>query len=452
MIPELFRDIPRELIERFEQTAPAATAFPPAVNGHRLTASQYGESLRGLRDLNQEPVGLYVHIPFCPVRCLYCACHTTVTHDAEKIDQYLDDLAREMDLVADGLGRGRALSHLHLGGGTPNYLSDSQLIRLIDLVEAHFRLDAGTVTSIECNPKRASAGQLELLRALGFRHLSLGIQELDPAVQRAIGRINSPDLIRDVCATARAAGFEGITLDLVYGLPNQSEAGFRQTLEQVVTIAPDRVRCYSYSHQPVSRPHQHAIDPTSLPTPAEKLALLHQAVRAFTDSGYRWIGVDCFAREGDTLAEAQLTRRLCHTGIGYTSTPIKHLVACGVSSLGEVDGAFVQNETGIGPWRQALAEGRFPISWGHKMSESDRRRRDALRHLMCHLELPASLARGLEEDYERLGRYAEVGLMEVGPDRLRVTPRGRYFLRSLCTQHAVSVAWSSNQWGAPRIA
>lgn len=451
MIPAIFEDVPRELIERFEQAGPNAIAYP-AFSGHRVTAAQYATALRAVAEQPSDPVALYIHLPFCPVRCLYCACHTTVTHDAEKIERYLDTLAKEMDLVVGLLGRGRELTQLYLGGGTPNYLSDSQLVRLVEMIQDRFRIQPDTGTSIECNPRRASAGQLELLRGLGFKGVTFGIQDLEPRVQHAIGRINSFGMVRDVCTTAREVGFDHVSLDLIYGLPNQTEQTFEKTLQRIVETGPDRVRFYSYSHRPTLRPHQYAIESGSLPTPAQKLTLLHAAVRFFTESGYHWLGTDCFVREGDELAEAQSAGQLRHNCLGFTAAPTRHLIALGTSSLGEVDGAFVQNEPDLESWGIAVNAGRFPIAWGHKMNEGDRRRREVLQHLMCNLEFPARLAQGLEQDYERLSRCADHGLVEVTEGSIRVTQRGRYFLRSLCTPHEISTGWSGNQWGISRIA
>ncbi|HYN78593.1 MAG TPA: oxygen-independent coproporphyrinogen III oxidase, partial [Lamprocystis sp. (in: g-proteobacteria)] len=391
------------------------------------------------------------HLPFCPVRCLYCACHTTVTHDSERIDRYLDTLELEMDLVTDHLGRGRALSQLYLGGGTPNYLSDSQLIRLMDMLTKRFRVAAETVTTIECSPRRASAGQLELLKGLGFTRLSFGIQDLDARVQQAIGRVNSLGLVRDVYDTARTIGFENISLDLIYGLPKQSVESFESTLARVIEIAPDRVRCFSYSHSPAARPHQYAIETGGLPGAQDKLTLLHSAVRCFTEAGYHWLGVDCFARDGDDLVDAKAAGTLRHTCLGYTSAATRHLVGLGSSSLGEVDRVFIQNRANVDAWRKDLEAGRFPIQCGYRMSDADRRHRNAMHLLMCNLEVPASLASDLQPECERLNQWQEHGLVEIGSDCIKVTQRGRYFLRSLCTPHEVSVAWSSNQWGVPPL-
>jgi len=451
MTAALFADLPRELIEQFDQATSDAVILPPPGHGQRLGAAHYAESLRAVAERPGEAVSLYMHLPFCPVRCLYCACHTTITHDGEKIDRYLDTLEQEMDLVTERLGMGRALSQLHLGGGTPNYLTDSQLIRLMEMVSRHFQVGTDTATNIECNPRRASAGQLELLKGLGFKGVSFGIQDLDVRVQHAIGRVNSLSLVRDVCATARDIGFDCINVDLIYGLPNQTIQSFESTLARVIEINPDRVRLFSYAHNPNTRPHQYAIETSALPDPREKLALLHAAVRAFTESGFSWIGVDAFVRNGDELADAQAAGTLRHTCMGYTCAPTQHLVALGTSSLGEVDGIYVQNDSNADSWRKAIEAGRFPILWGHRLSDIDQQRHEAIAHLLCNLELPTSMVAGLDADYARLLRCAEHGLVDISPDRIKVTARGRYFLRSLCTQHEPSLGWSNNHWGVPQL-
>ncbi len=449
MIPALFDDIPRDLIDRFEHPT-FAFASAPANNGHRLNATEYGHLLQGVGARMDEPVALYLHIPFCPVRCLYCGCHTTVTHNTERVDRYLDALETEMALVVKRLGSGRELFQVHVGGGTPNYLSDSQLIRLIGMIEQHFVIREHAEIGIECNPRRCSAGQLELLKSLGFNRVTFGVEDLDPAVQKAIGRINSAGLVRDVSTVARELGFKTICMEVVYGLPQQTPTTFRETLEQIIEMEPDRLSCFSYFHKPAVHPHQYAIAADSLPGPEQKLTLLHEAVNCMVDNGYDWIGIDCFARKGDALSRARSANRLRHNCMGYTDAPIRHLVALGMSSLGEVDGTLVQNNTDLLAWSDTIGRGHLPISRGHKLSEYDLRRREAVQHLICNMELPASLARGLEQEYERLGRCSEHGLVEVTDDCIRITPRGRYFLRSMFGHQDISADWSRNHAGIPQ--
>jgi oxygen-independent coproporphyrinogen III oxidase len=444
-------DIPSELIERYTGSGVYAAPRPRGkVRLNGLGPEDYADALQSVAARAQDSLALYVHLPFCPVRCLYCACNTNITHDSTKIEDYLDTLEREMDLVVGFLGRGRRVLQLHVGGGTPNYLTDGQLARLMDMIEARFELAQEGTACIECNPRLASAGQLDLLRGLGFGHISFGVQDLSPTVQRAIGRLNSVEVVRDVYATAREAGFSNVNIDLVCGLPDQTEEGFDRTVQQVIEMEPDRVRCYSYAHSPSRQPHQFAIDQHSLPSPAEKLALFHRAVTDFTQAGYLWIGADCFARPTDEWSLAQAERRLRRNSVGYTAVPTNHLIALGTNGLGDVDSALLQNEPLLEAWRRAVANGRLPIAWGHRLTDDDLRRRRAFEHLMCNLELPAAMAAGLEEDYKSLSRCVDDGLVEVAADSIRITPRGRYFLRDLCAKHAASLDWDSAPWHFPK--
>ncbi len=407
---------------------------------------QYAQALQGLCQHADGPLAIYVHVPFCHVRCLYCACDTTVTHSLEKVDQYLDALEREMDMVIDHIGQGRRVTQLHVGGGTPNHLNEPQLARLMEIVEQHFKLSSDACTSIECNPRRASVGQMELLYGLGFRRISFGVQDLDNDVQRAIGRVQSLNMVRDVFLTAREAGFESISLDLVYGLPFQTLKGFQATLDQVLELGPDRVACFSYAHDPSSKPHQHAINTAHLPSPSDKLALFHGAVRAFSEAGYRWVGLDVFVREDDELFVAQEKGQLYRNAIGYTSRPIKQVIAFGPSGVGEIGDVLVRNEPDLKLWQKRLNNGELPVARGHSMSEADRKRRDAILYLMCNLQLPASSAVDLDEEYERLCKGAEHGLIEVSDTGIRVTDEGRYLLHGLCGGRDELVNWGSSQW------
>lgn len=449
MAPPLPPNLPLDLLERFGHLPPGCTLPSASMCGDEAFCdSHYIEALTALRSRPEERVAVYVHVPFCHVRCLYCACNTTITHSEEKVDQYLDALDREMTLVTDIIGRGRLTDQLHVGGGTPNHLNEPQLARLVEIVERHFGIDHNACTSIECNPRRTSAGQLDLLYGLGFRRVSFGVQDLNADVQRAIGRVQSLDMVRDVFLTARDTGFESINLDLIYGLPFQSPEGFQATLDQIVELGPDRIACFSYAHDPVSRPHQHAINADHLPTTAEKLALFHQAVQSFSAAGYRWVGLDVFARESDELTSAQDERRLYRNAIGYTPMPAKQVLAFGPSGIGEVGGTLVQNAPDLKTWEKCLSSGVLPVAWGRRLTEEDRRRREAILYLMCNLELPASSAQGIEHEYANLCRNGGQGLLEVTEDGIRVTPEGRYLLHGLCVEQDSSVDWGSTQWRA----
>lgn len=437
--------------EQLTQFARLGPQYPRSLPMPAWTAdfngADYAAALRAVAERPEETLSLYVHVPFCPGRCLYCGCNTTITHDSSRIDRYLDALEQEMAMVAALVDADRDVLQMHLGGGTPNYLNDAQLTRLTEMLERHFRILSDTDQSIECDPRRTSAGQLELLHALGYRRITFGVQDLEPEVQRAIGRIQSLELIRDVYWMAREIGFETIAFDLIYGLPEQSEASFQKTLDAVVELLPDRVTCFGYSRVPERGPHQHAIDVHRLPSAIDRQVLFHLAVQRFIAAGYAWIGLDAFALDTDELAQAQDEGRLFRNCTGYTARPTSHSIGFGTGAVGEVAGNCVQNEADLRQWLDLVEAGQFPIARGHRLNLIDRRRRDAIAHMICNLELPADLACGaLDDEYARLAGYAADGLVEVAPDRLRITPSGRYFLRTLCTEHDAYFAWDRARW------
>lgn len=447
MAPPLLSTLPLDLLERCGPAPHRCGASNLGMVGDSaFTDTEYREALIRLRQQPQEPLAVYIHVPFCHVRCLYCACDTTVTHSVEKVDQYLDALEREMGMVADLIGRGRRLDQLHVGGGTPNHLNEPQLARLMEIVEGHFTFSPNASASIECNPRRASVGQLELLYGLGFRRISFGVQDLNADVQRAIGRVQSLNMVRDVFTTARNTGFENINLDLVYGLPFQTQQSFQATLGQILELGPDRVACFSYSHDPSTRPHQHAINTAHLPPAAEKLELFKQAVRFFTDAGYRWVGLDVFVRDNDELFDAQAEGRLYRNAIGYTAFPARQVIAFGPSGIGELGDALMQNHPDLHSWQKRVNNGRLPVSWGRRLTDADRRRREAILQLMCNLQLPASSAVDLEQEYAQLCQNVEQGLVEVSDEGIRVTPQGRYLLRGLCAEQDQFLDWGSSEW------
>jgi oxygen-independent coproporphyrinogen-3 oxidase len=444
-------EIPPGLFDRYlGPTVGHATAGEVEVKVNGIGPDEYARTLRNIGFGSNQSLALYLHVPFCAVRCHFCACNTNVTHDAEQIDDYLDTLEREMDLVVATLGEGRQVRQLHVGGGTPNHLSDEQLVRLVEIVHQHFQVAEDACVCIECNPRRASARQMELLQGLGFGWISLGVQDLSLEVQRAIGRIQSEAVIRDVCQMAREVGFQNINIDLIHGLPDQTEKALASTLEQVISLRPDRIRCFSYAHAPARRPNQLAINSQSLPSPTEKISLFGRVVKELTQAGYTWIGADCFAGPRDEWTLAQAEGRLRRNSMGYTAAPTDYQLACGPHGLGEVGSLFVQNEPSLAGWTRAVRAGRLPIAWGHRLGDEDFRRRRVYEHLLCNLVLPASTAKTLGADLESLGRCVDDGLLEMNAEGIRVTERGRFFLESLCSKHASSLDWDSAQWLFPK--
>jgi oxygen-independent coproporphyrinogen III oxidase len=420
-------------LARYDVPGPRYTSYPtvPAWQGP-FGAEEYRQALEDLAGRAGDPVSVYVHLPFCGYRCHYCACTVALASRADVVDRYLDHVERELDLVTDIAGRSHPVLQLHLGGGTPNHLTVAQLERLVRLLEDRLTFDPTAERSVEADPRLASRDGIEALRALGFRRLSYGVQDFDPAVQAAIGRPQSEAVVRAAVELARAADFAGVNIDLIYGLPLQSAPRFARTLESALALAPDRVACYSYAHVPDARHNQRLIDATTLPSREQKFELFQMAVETFVGAGYEWIGMDHFARPADDLAAAARERRLHRDFMGYSTRPAPHLLGFGMSAIGDVAGRFVQNVPRTGAYQRAIGEGALPVERGHRLSDDDQRRRRAILNLMCNLELPHRLVTSLGEDgHAPLRPLVAEGLLAAHADRYEVTPVGRYFLRNI---------------------
>jgi oxygen-independent coproporphyrinogen-3 oxidase len=421
------------LLDRYERSGPRYTSYPPIPSwsrgfgeiDYRAALSECGGS--------DDPVAVYVHLPFCIARCFYCGCNATVTPDNAVQRRYLDRLEREFALVGAALGHRPRAAQIHWGGGTPNFLPLGQMIRLVELLAKWFQMPPEAELSIEVDPRVAAPEQFELLKRLGFTRLSLGVQDLDPQVQAAIGRWQSEIQVRGAYTAARAAGFDCINLDLVYGLPGQTRDGFARTLDAIVELRPERIACFSYAHVPWVRLNQKWIDPADLPTRDLKFSLFALAVEQLTAAGYVWVGLDHFARSADELAVALKDRALQRNFMGYTANPAPHLLAFGMSGIGEVAGRYVQNHAHLGEYQRALDDGRLPVARGHLLTADDRRRRDAITGLMCNLELSLdSLAEPAEDARDLFAPFSADGLVTIEGDRVAVTPSGRFFLRNIC--------------------
>jgi len=424
--------LPTELIERYDRPGPRYTSYPTVpVWTPDYGAAEYTTALRTIAA--DDSLALYVHFPFCSAKCLYCGCNMTVTRRAETIDRYLDSLEHEVDMTIAAIAGRRTVTQMHWGGGTPNYLSDAQLQRAFEIFNARFTFAPDAELSIEADPRQVTRVQLAALRAMGFNRISYGVQDVDPEVQAVIGRKQPLALVRDACEAARAVGFAGLNVDVMYGLPLQTPATFTHTLLSVIDLQPDRIACFGYAHVPWMRPHQRAIDPALLPAATERFALFRLAVTAFEGSGYQWIGLDHFARTHDPLSEAQREGRLHRNFMGYTVMPADHLLAFGMSGISEVGRTFAQSAAKLNEWQAAVDGGALPIVRGHVLSDDDVRRREIIMQLMCNLELPlADLPSSMQSSLDRLRPLEEDGLIEFAPDRLRVTPLGRYFVRNVC--------------------
>jgi len=442
------------LLQRFDQPGPRYTSYPTADRfaEHIGTA----EALAALRQRGQfaragsaPPLALYVHIPFCESVCYYCACNKVVTRRHERGAEYLDALTAEVALAEDALGTRQAVHQLHLGGGTPTFLSDDELTRLLTLLRRAFDIAPGAEMSIEVDPRSVDRARLAHLAALGFNRISLGVQDFDPAVQQAVHRIQPHAQVQALMRAAREIGFESINVDLIYGLPRQTEAGFARTVAQVAQLRPDRIALYAYAHLPQRFAPQRRIHDHELPDAATRVALLGGAVAGFLAQGYVYIGMDHFALPGDALAVAQREGRLQRNFQGYTvgsGGQADDLLALGVSAISQVGGVYWQNAKTLPEYQLALQQGRLPAVRGLASSAEDDLRRDLIMALMCHgrVDLHATAQRHgvaalhshLAPELARLRGMAEAGVLTLegdpaAPTALQVSAAGWYVVRAI---------------------
>jgi oxygen-independent coproporphyrinogen-3 oxidase len=431
-----------ELLARYDVTGPRYTSYPTAPSFREdFGEREYRAAARESNDdLIPRPLSLYIHVPFCESPCFYCGCTRLITRDHGNAARYLEHLEREIALQAALFDADRAVIQLHLGGGTPNFLEPGELARVMRALSGGFSLEPGADRdfSIEIDPRYVAPGLMASLGALGFNRVSLGVQDFDPAVQEAINRIQPPGQTREVVEAARAAGMRSINLDLIYGLPKQDPESFARTLETVVALRPERVALYAYAHLPERFKAQRQIDARDLPSPAVKLALLGTAIRALTDAGYRYIGMDHFALPGDPLAQALDAGTLHRNFQGYSTHGQCDLVGLGMSAISQLDGCYAQNARELAGYYQALEQGTLPIVRGLALEAEDRLRAEVIQAVMCRGRVDfASIERrfGIRFDGHFGRELAEIanlaadGLVRLGEYGFTVTPRGRLLLR-----------------------
>lgn len=435
--------VSHSLTTRYDRPGPRYTSYPTAVEFHAgVDADVYAAKLAEADAHAGEPLSMYVHLPFCEERCTYCGCNVVITKHRDVAAQYLEYLEREIDLLAARLPHRRAVSQLHWGGGTPTYFTADQLERLVGRITAHFSFTPDAEIGVEVDPRVTSEAQLAALRQRGFNRLSMGVQDFAPEVQQAVNRIQSYELTRDLLEAARTLGYRSINVDLIYGLPYQTPPAFARTLDQVLTLAPDRVAVYSFAFVPWMKAHMTHIPESALPMADEKLTLLGLARAAFDGAGYVTIGIDHFARPDDELAKAVSAGTLGRNFMGYTVQSARDMVGLGVSAIGDLQDAFVQHTKKLPEYYRAIDAGRFPVERGYLLDADDRIRRHVITELMCNGRVEAGDVErrfGIRfADYfaaeldELAGAIAADGIAEVGAHGVRVTPLGRSFVRNVC--------------------
>lgn len=431
-----------ELVSRYSGRGPRYTSYPTALQfTDAFTEVEYRKAARASNE-NGRPLSLYVHIPFCTTLCYYCGCNKIVTRNAARVRDYLDCLYAEITMQAKLFDQDRVVEQLHFGGGTPTYLDDKQMCQLMTHLSQAFTLETGPSRefSIEVDPRSVHGGSMQLLANLGFNRLSLGIQDFDPAVQRAVNRIQSTEDVQKLVDDARKYEYRSVSFDLIYGLPHQSVASFDKTLDQALAMRPDRLAIYNYAHLPNRFKGQRMIHAKDLPSPETKLEILQHTIEKLIDAGYVYIGMDHFALPEDDLVLAKQDGTLQRNFQGYSTHGGSDLVALGVSAIGNIGNTYAQNSVSTIEYEALVSNKQLPIRRGLTVDEDDQMRAAAIQDIMCHDGIDFAVfgqqhsidfKEYFAPELERLSDLAQDKLIVVTDDAISVAAKGRLLLRSI---------------------
>ena len=434
-----------DLIRRYDKSGPRYTSYPTAVEFHGgFTEAEYRAWAKRSNEITPpRPLSLYFHIPFCDTVCFYCACNKVVTKNRRRAAPYLDHLHREIARQSELFDRKRVVEQLHWGGGTPTFISHEEMQQLMDVTRRHFHLrddDQGEY-GIEIDPREVRTETLALLRRLGFNRLSMGVQDFDPVVQKAVNRLQSEAGTVAVLTQARTLGFRSISMDLIYGLPHQSVASFGRTLDKIISAGPDRLSVFNYAHLPEMFKPQRRIRAEDLPSPQEKLNILQLTIERLTQAGYVYIGMDHFSRPDDELAVAQRNGTLYRNFQGYSTHAECDLIGLGVTSIGMVGDSYCQNQRTLEEYYAAIDGGHLPIMRGITLNADDKLRREIITQLICHFTLDVGT---VEKSHDiRFSEYFSTeladlrvmqqdGLLDMDAGAIRVRPAGKLLIRNIC--------------------
>lgn len=435
-----------DLLRQYDVPGPRYTSYPTADRFvEAFGPADYLQALAQRRDgpATAMPLSLYVHIPFCESLCYYCACNKIITKQKGRAASYLRYLGREVELHSEVLGTGQPVGQLHLGGGTPTFLSDDELRELMAMLRRNFAVVPGAECSIEIDPRTVDAGRLQVLADLGFNRISFGVQDFDPEVQKAVHRVQPYEQVAALMAAARKIGFDSINVDLIYGLPRQTHESFARTLSQVAGLKPDRIALYAYAHLPERFKPQRRIVPAELPGAGAKVNMLSQALAAFLSAGYVYIGMDHFALPGDALAVAKRQGRLHRNFQGYSTQADCDLVGLGVSAIGRVGATYSQNAKTLEEYCDHLDQGRLPVARGLALSRDDLARRAVIMALMCQGQVvfeSIELAWLLDfktyfaTEMEHMRELQRQGMVIMDDAGIQVTAQGWFFVRAVAMQ------------------
>lgn len=433
------------LIEKYDQTGPRYTSYPTAVQFKQDFGEEQYRQLALATNESGRPLSLYFHIPFCDTVCFYCACNKVATKDRGMAGKYLQRVYKEMEMQGALFDRSRRVEQLHWGGGTPTFISHAEMRDLVNQTRKHFNLlddDTGEY-SIEIDPREAQGDTIKLLRELGFNRMSLGVQDFDESVQKAVNRIQSKAVTLTTLQSARDEGFRSISLDLIYGLPFQSLESFSRTLEQVLEMDPDRLSVFNYAHLPERFKPQRRINEEDLPPPQEKLEILQMTIDKLTSAGYVYVGMDHFAKPEDELVIAQHNGTLYRNFQGYSTHADCDLLGLGSTSIGMVGPCYAQNMRSLDEYYERIDHDRLAVYRGVELTSDDQIRRDVITRLICHFTLSyADIERRWEIDFadyfpqelKNLKGMMADELIHMDEHGIRVEPKGRLLIRNICMQ------------------
>ncbi len=431
-----------ETIKKFDVAGPRYTSYPTADRFvEAFTEDAYKQALEQRRVGGFAlPLSIYVHIPFCESLCFFCACNKIITKHHERSAEYLGYLNREINLHIEHIGAGQTISQLHLGGGSPTFFSDDELSELMAMIQRNFVLAPGGEYSIEVDPRTVDEKRLAHLASLGFNRLSFGVQDFDPEVQKAVHRIQPAEQVFSLVEAARRLGFDSVNADLIYGLPKQTPESFNKTLSQIVELRPERIALYGYAHLPERFKPQRRIDTYELPSAAEKIAMLSNALATFIKAGYVYVGMDHFALPTDALAIAKRQGRLHRNFQGYSTQPDCDLIALGVSSIGRVGATYSQNAKTLEDYYDYLNQGRFPVVRGLALTRDDLVRRAVIMAIMCQgilqyesieLAYMIDFKTYFATEIESLKELEKNGMVVLDDNSIQVTDFGWFFVRAV---------------------
>ncbi|MBE0472729.1 oxygen-independent coproporphyrinogen III oxidase [Rhodoferax sp.] len=444
MIESVAEPISESLIRQYDVSGPRYTSYPTADRFvEAFTAQDYIQALEQRRSGAAAfalPLSLYVHIPFCESLCYYCACNKIITKHHDRATAYIDYLSREVDLHIKHIGSSQTVSQLHFGGGSPTFLSDDELRQVMGMLRRNFNLIPNGEYSIEIDPRTIDHGRLDALADMGFNRLSFGVQDFEPAVQKAVHRVQPAEQVFDLVRAARERGFESINVDLIYGLPEQTPESVDRTMVQIAELKPDRIALYAYAHLPERFKPQRRISSTEIPTAASKVTMLSRSMAALMAAGYVYIGMDHFALPDDSLAVAKRQGRLHRNFQGYSTQPECDMIGLGVSSIGRVGATYSQNAKTLEEYYDFLDQGHFPVVKGLALSKDDLLRRSVIMALMCQGRLAYESIESaylikfkdyFAKEMEVLKSQVEEGLVELDDSGIQVTTKGWFFVRAV---------------------